>query len=552
MVETPDERVERVVAGVESAVEALGSKGGETGDVEDEGKAPSATKDYITYKQRWAILITVTLLNISNASLWINTAPVTFKAAAYFQQPVEEINWFSLVFLFVSIPFCFISTFSVNHLGLRPAIHIGSALNCLGAVLRAVSTSGLITSLNTQFAVSLTGQTIAGMAQPFLLFIPTKVSQLWFPEHARAISTTVLSMSNPLGILVAQVSSPLLVKNKDQLPTLNYVFCGVAIVSQVVTLACITRSKPPTPPSQSAERGEKERAPYLTQLKQTFTNVPYLLLLLSLGCGVGLFSSLATVTQQLLCPLGYSDTFSGLINGAMIFCGFVGSAVTGIMADRTKAFTPITKVTYGLATVLAIILMEMFMVPHQHALVALFMGLFGFFGVGAYPIGLELAVETTYPVEESISTAFIFMSGQAQGMIIIAMVTFLAREEKPEYSDLEVCTKGISSDSMESEPQDYTVSLMAIMGLLTFAVTLTIVFFHTPYKRLEAERASTSLTTSTSSVHSLTATSGYASENICGTDSSTSSRNSEKRKTVGVVEEWEAEDYDPEIEQSHL
>ncbi|KAG7156128.1 Solute carrier family 49 member A3-like, partial [Homarus americanus] len=493
MVETPDERVERVVAGVESAVEALGSKGGETGDVEDEGKAPSATKDYITYKQRWAILITVTLLNISNASLWINTAPVTFKAAAYFQQPVEEINWFSLVFLFVSIPFCFISTFSVNHLGLRPAIHIGSALNCLGAVLRAVSTSGLITSLNTQFAVSLT--------------------------------------ANPLGILVAQVSSPLLVKNKDQLPTLNYVFCGVAIVSQVVTLACITRSKPPTPPSQSAERGEKERAPYLTQLKQTFTNVPYLLLLLSLGCGVGLFSSLATVTQQLLCPLGYSDTFSGLINGAMIFCGFVGSAVTGIMADRTKAFTPITKVTYGLATVLAIILMEMFMVPHQHALVALFMGLFGFFGVGAYPIGLELAVETTYPVEESISTAFIFMSGQAQGMIIIAMVTFLAREEKPEYSDLEVCTKGISSDSMESEPQDYTV------------------FFHTPYKRLEAERASTSLTTSTSSVHSLTATSGYASENICGTDSSTSSRNSEKRKTVGVVEEWEAEDYDPEIEQ---
>lgn len=37
-------------------------------------------------------------------------------------------------------------------------------------------------------------QTIAGMAQSFLLFIPTKVSQLWFPEDARAIATTVLSL----------------------------------------------------------------------------------------------------------------------------------------------------------------------------------------------------------------------------------------------------------------------------------------------------------------------------------------------------------------------
>lgn len=64
----------------------------------------------------------------------------------------------------------------------------------------------------------------------------------------------------------------------------------------------------------------------------------------------------------------------------------------------------------------------MFLVPYQRALVAISTGLFGLFGVGAYPIGLELAVEATYPVEESISTAFIFMSGlamQHQNYVII-------------------------------------------------------------------------------------------------------------------------------------
>lgn len=57
----------------------------------------------------------------------------------------------------------------------------------------------------------------------------------------------------------------------------------------------------------------------------------------------------------------------------------------------------------------------MFLVPNQPAIVGIACGLFGFFGVGAYPIGLELAVEATYPVEESISTAFIFMSGEFGG-----------------------------------------------------------------------------------------------------------------------------------------
>lgn len=438
---------------------------------------------YVAYPRRWAVLGTVALLNISNAALWINIAPVAYTVASYYKRQLWEVNWFSLVFLFVSIPFCFVSTFSVNRLGLRPAIHIGAGLNCLGGLLRAFA--GVIGNLDAQFAISLTGQTIAGMAQSFLLFIPTKVSQLWFPEDARAIATTVLSLSNPLGIVVAQVAAPLIVTAEGDFPTLNYVFGALAVLAEAATIVCITRSKPPTPPSQSAARGEVRRAAYLQQLRTTFTCWPYLLLLVSLGCGVALFSSLATVTQQLLCPLGYTDLFGGIANAAMILSGFVGSAITGVTADRTKAFTPITKVCYGAATIFAIVMLEMFMVPGQPELVATFTGLFGFFGVGAYPIGLELAVEATYPVEESISTAFIFMSGQLQGVLIIALVTLLGRKQKPQFEDIETCTK---SGNADIEPKDYTVSLMVIMTYLVVVVSVMILFFETSYKRLEAER----------------------------------------------------------------
>lgn len=500
------------------------------------------------YPQRWAVLITVLLLNISNASLWINIAPVAYKASEYFQVEVSAINWFSVVYLVVAFPFTFISTITVNSLGLAPVIHIGSALNCLGGVLRTVSTSGLISSLPAQFAVSITGQTFAGMAQCFVLFIPTKLSQLWFPEDGRALSTTILSLSNTVGILVAQVTSPLLVPDKTHLPMMNYVHGGVALLVQVVTLVCINRSKPPTPPSYSAECGERNRAPYLQQLREAFTTMPYLLLLISLGCGVAIFSSLVTLTQQLLCPLGYHDIFSGVANAVMILSGLAGSAVTGILADRTKAFAPITLLFYGFAAIFCIVMLEMFMVPGQPAIVAVSAGLFGFFGLGSYPIGLELAVEATYPVEESISTAFIFLSGQILGVAIISLVTLLAQDQRPEFADIQVCTKDPESEIV---PKDYTVSLMVVMSLMSFVVCLVITFFKSPYKRLEAERISRSSNTSiSSSFQSLSVTSGYASQH--GTDTSSSTRLSDRSPDIEATVEDKEDDQEPDFEQCHL
>lgn len=43
--------------------------------------------------------------------------------------------------------------------------------------------------------------------------------------------------------------------------------------------------------------------------------------------------------------------------------------------------------------------------------------------------------------------------GQAQGVLIIAMITLLSRDQQSRYKDLEVCTGGESSDLL---PKDYT------------------------------------------------------------------------------------------------
>ena len=136
---------------------------------------------------------------------------------------------------------------------------------------------------------------------------------------------------------MAQVMAPIVVTSKEQIPTLNYIYFGMTLLGELATLVTVTRwvnegrmrddkneyravrlfishgificgrSRPPTPPSRSAEHGTTIRASYLQQLKATFTSLPFLGLLIMTGIVTGLYLLLNTVSQQMLCSKGYSD-----------------------------------------------------------------------------------------------------------------------------------------------------------------------------------------------------------------------------------------------------
>lgn len=90
---------------------------------------------------------------------------------------------------------------------------------------------------------------------------------------------------------------------------------------------------------------------------------------------------------------------------------------------------------------------------------------------------------------------------------------------------------------------------MAMMGLITFVVILVILFFDTPYKRQEAEVANTASNppSISSSSHSLTATSGYAStERASATGTSSSRSSADNKKSRMVVPQVAASEYGEE------
>lgn len=58
----------------------------------------------------------------SPLQLWLTFAPVADKISAYFHISLEMVNWLSIVYLLISIPFGLVATWVLDSVGLRCAV----------------------------------------------------------------------------------------------------------------------------------------------------------------------------------------------------------------------------------------------------------------------------------------------------------------------------------------------------------------------------------------------------------------------------------------------
>ncbi|KAG1681803.1 Solute carrier family 49 member A3 [Nymphon striatum] len=460
--------------------------------------------DFTVYKWRWYVLAVVALLNISNAAVWISFSSVSNYTAVFYGRSTDDINYFSTVYFIATIPLGLVAMVVIDNTGLRLGVLIGACLNATGAIIRAISTATFIPQ-HDMFWMSMLGQTIAGISQAFVLIIPTKVAETWFPDNQRAIATTVVSMANPIGIIVGFAIPPIIVHEANGVRLMNIVVAIPCVVAALLAIFGIRNSSPPTPPSFSATVEVKQA--YLPNLKMLGTNVAYIILAITLGAGLGGVSALMTILQPFLCSRGYSDDFTGLCGALLIASGLVGAGITGTIVDKTKTFTEATKICFCFAAFSAIFFS---IIVQKHGLeipVALSCCLVGFFGFAAYPVGLELGVECSYPVPEATSSGIIIVLGQILGVLLVQIMTAL-RENLSSY-DLQfaTCVVGSSSSTNSSVPAssvssaikayDMTIPGLIFAGFLSIITVILVIFFKTDYKRLNAETANKTQNAST-------------------------------------------------------
>uniref|UniRef100_A0A1A7X031 Major facilitator superfamily domain containing 7 n=1 Tax=Iconisemion striatum TaxID=60296 RepID=A0A1A7X031_9TELE len=425
------------------------------------------------YKRRWFVLLVLCLLNCSNATIWLTFAPVANQSAQYLQVSLEDINWLSVVFMVVAIPLSFITTWMLDTLGLRPTLILGSWLNMLGAVLRFLGASQFGDS-HQKFLVVMLGQTFGAIAQTLIIFTPTKLAALWFPEDQRATANMLSSMSNPLGILLANLISPAVAKTSAQIPMLMAWYAVPAFVVCFLASAGIWSNKPPTPPSASAESSGSE--PFIKGIKQLLKNKAYLILLVCFGSGIAIFTCFTALLEQILCVQGYTNDFAGLCGALFIGVGFFGSAVFGFYVDKSKKFIEVIKINMAMTALCCVAFSVVCLLPQQKAAIAVVCSLFGFFGFAIFPVAMELSVECSYPVGEATSAGLIFVSGQIQSLVYVVVLQALTKQLAD--SPLSTCGDIIYS---------WKLPMMVMAGLCTIFTSLFIIFFNTRYRRLDAE-----------------------------------------------------------------
>ncbi|KAI6206045.1 hypothetical protein M3Y94_00861100 [Aphelenchoides besseyi] len=396
------------------------------GDVDESGTTPTdeirilpadgtepemARVQLRVYRQRWVVLAVVALLNHVNCVAWIAFAPV----ANY----VDDFYHFTV---------------------------IEAQSECTFMLFSSFLPQGMM------FPVGLAGQAIAATAYPFIMFLPTKVAGSWFGANQRGLATTIGVMANPLGVLLSNLISPQLVKEPNHVLYLNII---VAILSTVVCIMAtigVTRSEPKTPPTLSAAQQQMQ---FFEGLKTCFTNKQYLILLVVMGAGIGMFNSM------------------------MIIGGVIGATASGIFVDRTRRYTETMKVSMVLAVVFGLTFLQLSQIRHIPYFILLACFFFGVMGLAMYPVGLEMSAECTFPVTETTSTGLVVLCGQVQAVLFMAIMTAFAKPMTDTSG--QACGDPLKAKNMST-------SILIVSGFAAFMAFFLAVFFKPVYKRMNAEK----------------------------------------------------------------
>eukprot|EP00051_Salpingoeca_urceolata_P023579 m.401137 g.401137 ORF g.401137 m.401137 type:complete len:462 (-) comp20115_c6_seq1:286-1671(-) len=414
------------------------------------------------YKSRWLMLLVIFILQISNAMVWVTFAPIASIARDFYNTTTLVVNLQSLLFMFVFFPVAVVSSWCLEHKGLRFSVNAAAWLNAIGALVRALSSYA---PHHYQLVIVIVGQTLAAVAQPVILGCPTFLVAIWFGEKERAEANTIATASNPLGMAIGSVLAPQLVSSGTDLRLMYYVFCGPAFLGLLMSLLFL-KDKPPTPPSVSA--GDTPES-WLVGLKHLWTNKQFILLVFSFGMGIGLTSANTTLLGQIVGSVGYSADDSGYFSAFFVGFGLFGAGLAGVFVDKTKWFLTTYRICIVGAS--ASFVFFTFMVKRDNwAMLAFANSVMGFFCFAALPVALELCVECTFPIHEGTSGEMVWASGQIFGIIAI-----------------------FGMDALKGEVQENTDDYRAMDNSLWFMVGLGAVslvaglLFNTEYKRLKED-----------------------------------------------------------------
>ncbi|KAL1491446.1 hypothetical protein ABEB36_012044 [Hypothenemus hampei] len=383
------------------------------GDSESKLPLPEIERPKV-YPIRWFILGLFVFFSASNAMQWIQYTIISTVIRDYYQVSADWVNWTSLIYMVLYIPFIFPGSYLLEKLGMRWAIVIGMFGTCLGSWIKVASVDP------SRFHLGFFGQSLVALSQVFVLSVPARLAAIWFGPDQVSSACSIGVFGNQIGIAAGFVIPPMIATGgttESVTVQLYILFIGVAILTTILFILILIffKDAPPTPPSYAAQQQNEEQIDFVTSLKKLFKNRSFVLLLVSYGINVGVFYAISTLLSDIV--LKYyegAQQDAGRIGLVITVAGMVGSVCCGYVLDRFRKFKETTIVVYAFS--LIGMLTFTFTLNKGLYIVYLVSGFLGFFMTGLLPVGFELGSELTYPEPEGTQAGLLNAASQIFGI----------------------------------------------------------------------------------------------------------------------------------------
>jgi len=449
----------------------------------------SRSQIFEVYASRWLMMLLFCLAIGVNQVIWITFAPIAAAAEKHFEVADWYINGLSLVFMVTYVPMTLPATYFIERLGCRTALVTGSLLTAVGASIR-VAAAYLPAAYGNQAraVVLMGGQFLAAVGQPFLMNMPPKLANVWFPTHQRAIADTVCSMAAPVGAAIGFLLPDMLMEGGGD-AMLRMLAGEAALAGLIFMLATpLFRSVPPTPPSASAALSAKAAhvrtansqassphhaapasplppqtaggpaAPLLaaaacgqppparpkTVLSETMEALrdrDFLAIQAAFAFGQGTVNAYGTLIAQLITPFGFSEGDSSSLASVVVFSGLVGAAICAIILGYTHNYKGTLMGCFTISSAAGIGLAVVIPMAGRHPSTSLKVATYlasGFFGMTmspVMPVAFEASVELMCPdVGEAVLSGLCMLGGQVVGLAITLGISALLKAGQAEIA----------------------------------------------------------------------------------------------------------------------
>lgn len=359
---------------------------------------------YTLYTYRWVVLAVFAFVNLTIQILWISYAPITGPAAAYYGVDDIQIGLLAMSFMIAFIPLSIPVSWVIDTYGFRLAVGTGVVLMGVFGLMRGFAGQNYSLVLLSTIGIAI--------AQPFLLNAWTTVPAKWFALGERATAVGIVTLGNLLGTGIGMAVTPLLLESMS-IDDIQLIYGSIAAFSALMFIV-LARETPPTPPCPP---GKEVRALVLEGLRHALKVKDFLLYLVIVFVGMGLFNGLTTWVEGIVRPRGFSPADAGAIGALMLIGGLLGAVIIPAFSDRQKKRKRYLLLGFSLAIPALIGL------TYAEASWGLYISAFilGFFLVSSFPVGMQYAAEITNPTPEGTSNGLVQLCGQAAVVFVYLM-----------------------------------------------------------------------------------------------------------------------------------